>query len=220
MSTRPDSIGLYLEIEPGAGSAQRLEAALGVAPVHAVLIKPRAGAQIDRTIARGLIERIQASGAAALIERDADLAKELRADGVHLPWSADVAGAYVGARDILGNRFIVGAMAGGSRHDAMTLAEAGADYIGFGLPPEIADPEAAVAERRALVEWWAQIFEVPCVAFGVLTSAAAGECAKAGADFLGVPLPAGDTQAAIADRIHTVLHAANTDATALSRGAK
>ena len=34
-----------------------------------------------------------------------------------------------------GDRGIIGVDAGISRHDAMTVAEAGADYVAFGAPP-------------------------------------------------------------------------------------
>ena len=109
----------------------------------------------------------RAKDIAALIEGDAQLARTLRADGVHLPWSKDTAARYGEAREMLGTRYIVGIDVGRSRHDAMTLAEEGADYIGFGIPPHVEDRSAAAARRLELVSWWSEIFEVPCVAFDV-----------------------------------------------------
>ena len=52
----------------------------------------------------------------------------------------------------------------GDRNDAMTLGEAGVDYLLFGEPrPDGSLPSLeSVAERAA---WWAEIFETPCVAF-------------------------------------------------------
>src|SRR5262249_47269195 len=88
------------------------------------------------------------------------------------------------ARDILGTRFIVGVDVGRSRHDAMSIAEEGADYIGFGIPPHVED-RASAAERRAeLIFWWSEIFEVPCVAFDVETVEEASVLAAGGADFI------------------------------------
>ncbi|WP_252251115.1 thiamine phosphate synthase, partial [Clostridium sp. ZBS13] len=72
------------------------------------------------------------------------------------------------AREILGGRAIIGADPGRSRHDAMTLAELGADYMAFG--PE---GEGDVEARDELAAWWAEIFEIPCVVLGVATSAEA-----------------------------------------------
>ena len=54
------------------------------------------------------------------------------------------------ARSILGPGGIVGVDPGISRHDAMTLAEAGADYIAFGAPIHLKDRDKARdAARRA-----------------------------------------------------------------------
>ena len=106
------------------------------------------------------------AGAAVLIEGDARLARTTKADGVQLAWSGEPAQDYEDAREILGGRFIVGAASGTSRHDAMSLAEAGADYVAFGLTTGPGIDEAR-AQRDDLVAWWGEIFEVPCVACDV-----------------------------------------------------
>ena len=87
---------------------------------------------------------------AALIADDAQLARTLRADGVHLGITKEPAGAYAEARSILGPRGIVGVDPGISRHDAMTLAEDGADYLAFGAPPDLKDRDKARARRDEL----------------------------------------------------------------------
>ncbi len=69
-----------------------------------------------------------------------------------------------------------------SRDDAMTAAEAGADYVMFGEPDAAgARPSFAAVEDR--IAWWAEVFEIPCVGY----AASADEVAplvKAGADFI------------------------------------
>ena len=56
---------------------------------------------------------------------------------------------------------------GASRHDAMELGEAGADYVAFGIPPDVEDRAVAVERRLDLIAWWSEVFELPCVAFDV-----------------------------------------------------
>jgi thiamine-phosphate pyrophosphorylase len=174
---------LYLLARAGADLRQ-LGAMLEATGAATLLITADASGALGAAAARPLVELAQARDVAALIEGDAQLARTLRADGVHLPWSKDIAIRYAEARDILGTRFIVGADVGRSRHDAMTLAEDGADYIGFGIPAHVEDRLGAAARRLELVDWWSEIFEVPCVAFDVEDAEAATALAAAGADFI------------------------------------
>jgi thiamine-phosphate pyrophosphorylase len=178
---------------------ERLAAALSDASVSCVLIEA-AGSEA----AQPLVELVQGRGVAALVDSDARLARALKADGVHLPWSKRLLQAYDEARELLDDRAIVGIQAGRSRHDAMQLAERGADYIGFGLPAGVKDRELGRARRLELVAWWAEIFAVPCVAFDADTPEDAGALAEAGADFVGFRLHAGTTPADAADRLATV----------------
>ena len=71
----------------------------------------------------------------------------------------------------------------------MTLGEAGADYVGFGIPAHVEDRETARGRRLELVEWWSEIFEIPCVALDVDALADAAALAAAGADFVALQLP-------------------------------
>ncbi len=174
---------LYVVVTAGPAASAQLGAALAAGRhVAAVLIKGGA-VVLDATAARPLIELAQKANVAALVGGDATLARALRADGVHLPWSPALASSYAEARDILGTRFMVGveiaAEAATARHDAMELAEAGADYIGF-------DCEASGTGALDLVDWWADIFEVPCVAFGVASGEAAASVGAA--EFIGITL--------------------------------
>ena len=61
----------------------------------------------------------------------------------------------------------------------MAAGEFGVDYVMFGGPDE-AEPHEDIVER---VAWWAEIFNVPCVAYAhELTDVR--ELAEAGADFI------------------------------------
>lgn len=181
---------LYLVIEQAPGAEAQLTAALKSGHAASILIRPAPGAKLDPSTSKRLVEIAQSYKAAALIADDANLARVLKADGVHLSWSKEQDDRYAEARDILGPRFIVGADAGRSRHDAMSLGEAGADYVGFGIPPHVDDRVTAIERRRDLVSWWAEIFEVPCVAFDAGTVEEAAELARLNADFVAMALPA------------------------------
>jgi len=172
-----------------AAACERLSAALAAASLASIVIAPVAGRTLDAASARPLVELAQSKGVAALVDADASLARTLRADGVQLRPSAATAESYAEARDILGGRAIVGADAGSSRHDAMTLAEAGADFIAFGLDSPRSD--ATEQQRLDLVAWWAEIFEIPVVALDVERADEAESLARAGADFICVPIAAG-----------------------------
>jgi thiamine-phosphate pyrophosphorylase len=185
---------LYLVLPATAADAalvaQRAAAASLAGPVATVLIEPDAATPPSPGQLADAVAAIQKLGIATLVAGDASLARVVKADGVHLTPSKAVQAAFGEARETLGNRFIVGADVGRSRDDAMTLGEAGADYIGFGIPAHVEDRATARDRRVALVEWWAEIFEVPCVAFDIDTPADADDLARAGADFLAVRLPA------------------------------
>jgi thiamine-phosphate pyrophosphorylase len=192
---------LYAVVEAGPGAPERLGAALAAVQIASVLITPAADTVLDAPAAKPLVELAQRAGAAALIADDAGLAKALRADGVHLGISMDPAGTYAEARRILGLRAIIGVDAGISRDDAMTLAEAGAEYIAFGAPLDLTDLDKARARRADMIAWWAEIFEVPCVALDVESGEAAETLARAGADFVAVTLPTAEPPAASRDLV-------------------
>jgi len=201
---------LYLVV--GAGTAPEAVAVLlDAVGVAALLVAAAAGKTLDVASVKPLVDLAQGRNIAALVQGDAQLARTLRADGVHVPWSKDVVEQYAQAREIVGGRFIVGVDVGRSRHDAMTLAEAGADYVGFGIPAHVDDRETARARRLDLVEWWSEIFEVPCVPFDVDGGEDAIALAHAGADFVALGVNA-ETSAADLQR-----WAADIDAAAAAR---
>lgn len=173
----------------GATTAEMLDEMLSRALFAAVILVPPAGANgVDRAAGgatmAAAVKVVQRHGAAALLLDDWALAKRLAADGVHLSARDDAVAAYRQARVVLGPDANIGVDAGGSRHIAMELGEAGADYIAFSLRPKSADRAAAVIERDELVAWWAEVFEVPCVACDVCDAEEGGRLADAGADFV------------------------------------
>ena len=185
---------LCLVVEASSASAREtLRAAFGAASIAAVIFSPKTGRTLEAGTVAPLIAAAQEQLAAALVESDAQLARAANADGVHIPWSKEPLAVYTGVRKLLGERATIGADAGRSRHDAMQLGEAGADYVAFGIPPQVKDRATAVARRLELVAWWSEIFEVPVVAFDVETPAEAAELAAAGADFIAARVPIGQT---------------------------
>ncbi len=160
-----------------------------------------------------LVARAQEAGTAVLIAESVELAAAVAADGVHLtvppPALADedaqaALAVFRAAREALGPEAIVGIDPGASRHVAMLLAEEGADYIAFGPQPEVTpggidDGLDSPETQEELVNWWAEVFEIPVVAFGVADKAACRDHAAAGADFVAVAIPAAASPADLAD---------------------
>jgi thiamine-phosphate pyrophosphorylase len=181
---------IYLVVEAAPQAIEHLKAAAEAADIACCLIVPAAGTPDAVTSTRPIVAAAQQAGIAALIAEDADLARALSADGVHLGPSAHLLQAYSAARQTLGREAIVGADVGVSRHDAMSLAEAGADYVAFGAPARLKDRARARERRDALIAWWAEIFEVACVALDVEAPLEAEGLARAGADFVAVSVPA------------------------------
>lgn len=129
-----------------------------------------------------LIDLVQSRGLACLLHKNIDLAERLDADGVHI--DADPA-VYAESRKRLGESASIGVGCGLSRHDAMLLAELGADYVAFGAETE--SNIDAINKLAELIAWWAEIFVVPCVAWNVANAEQAARLAALGADFVAPP---------------------------------
>jgi thiamine-phosphate pyrophosphorylase len=112
-----------------------------------------------------------------------DLARILRADGVHVG-QHDV--PYAEARDVVGKSAIVGVTCHNSRDLAFAAGEAGADYVAFGafFPTATKIPRATADIE--LLQWWGETMVVPVVAIGGITVENAKPLVEAGADFLAV----------------------------------
>jgi thiamine-phosphate pyrophosphorylase len=162
-------------VEDAEAFAPDLEAAMGAAEVAACLLR-LAPADERKLLGRAkrLLGPVQSPGAAAILDGLPDLVGKSGADGLH------VTGA---GRDLaeLTERFqpekIVGAGRLPTRHDAMTAGEADVDYVTFG------DDETAIGALIERVEWWAEVFEIPCVAVARRPEEVRA-LAAAGADFV------------------------------------
>ncbi len=173
---------LYLVTPPLAEMQEfsaQLAAALAAGDVAAVLLRLSDAderTQINRAKALGPL--VQDTGAALLLDGHADLVARAGADGAHLTGMP----AFIEALARLKPERIVGVGGLATRHDAMTAAEAGADYVMFGEPGATGERPGfeAIAER---VAWWAEVFEIPCVGFAASMDEVA-PLAAAGADFV------------------------------------
>jgi len=170
----PPRCQLYLRVPRGIEpSAARdcLAAALEAGDVAALLVRED-GAEEGTVRMLGTLQSLaQGRNVAVVLAGSEGHAQRFGVDGVEVSERAD----YDAARKSLGASSIVGADCGRSRHLAMAMAEAGADYVGF----------ANAAEGGLeLVAWWGELFEVPCVALDPVEPEQAGELARLGADFV------------------------------------
>lgn len=173
---------LYLAtpvVDDPAALVAELPALLGSADVAAVLLR------LKETDQRSMITRIKAlappvqkAGAALLIDGHAELVARGGADGAHLTGLA----ALEEAAPSLKPDRIAGVGGLTTRHDSMSAGEMGADYVLFGEPDAKGQrPSAqAIAER---LDWWAELFEPPCVGFATSLEEA-HDFAASGADFV------------------------------------
>ena len=162
----------------------RLERALSAGPVAAFQFRVKG---LDDHAAAPLAAPLQAICAAhdvAFIVNDSvSLAKRMGADGVHLGQSD---GDVTEARERLGRDAQIGVTCHASRHLGFEAGEAGADYVAFGaFHPSATKTTGHVAEL-ALLEWWQEYMELPCVAIGGITPANCAPIVRAGADFIAV----------------------------------
>lgn len=182
----PERCRLYLLTPPvlPAEFDATFARALGAGDVACVQLRLK-GAPDDDILraAERLMPIAQARDCAFLINDRPDLAARIGADGVHVGQSD---ASYADARRIVGADAIVGVTCHASRHLAMEAGEAGADYVAFGAFFPSSTKEAAHKAEPELLEWWAELMEVPCVAIGGITVENAEPLVRAGADFLAV----------------------------------
>ena len=173
---------LYLatpEVDDPASLIASLPALLATADVAAVLLRLKLSDQrtmISRI--KMLAPVIQDHGAALLLDGHVELVARAGADGAHLTGIE----AMEEALPSLKPDRIAGVGGLSTRHDSMAAGELGADYVLFGEPDSKGQRPSveAIAER---LQWWAELFEPPCVGFAA-SREEAQEFAGAGADFV------------------------------------
>jgi thiamine-phosphate pyrophosphorylase len=173
---------LYLAtevVDDPATLVAELPGLLAAADVAAVLLRLKDTDQRSMiTRAKALAPVVQKAGAALLLDGHVELVARAGADGAHLNGIAALEEALPSLKPdrIAG----VGGLA--TRHESMAAGEMGADYVLFGEPDARGQRPSsqAIAER---LDWWAELFEPPCVGFAV-SAAEAYEFAAAGADFV------------------------------------
>jgi len=114
--------------------------------------------------ADALREVAHARDVALVIDTHVVLAQRLGLDGVHL---LDGARTVRYARKLLEEDAIVGAFCGITRHDGMSAAEAGADYVAFGPAGVTPLGDGAHVDFETF-QWWSEMIEIPVVAEGAL----------------------------------------------------
>ncbi|WP_150286166.1 thiamine phosphate synthase [Rhabdaerophilum calidifontis] len=157
-----------------------LESVIATGALDVVLLRLAPQADPKRVIPP-LRPLVQEAGIALLIEAPEDprLVARLGIDGVHVaapgPRLAEAVAALKPDR-------IVGIGGLKARHDAMEAGEMDVDYVMFGEPrgDGSVPPLAQVVERA---EWWAAIFNTPCIAYAPDLESVA-PLAATGAEFI------------------------------------
>src|SRR5258705_3803424 len=155
---------LYLatpEVDDPSSLAAGLAGLLTAADVAAVLLRLKPTDQrsmISRV--KALAPAIQDNGAALLLDGHVKLVARGGADGAHLTGVE----ALKEALPTLRPDRIAGVGGLTTRHDSMTAAEAGADYVLFG-EPDARGQRPSIEPIAKRVQWLAELFEPACVGF-------------------------------------------------------
>ncbi len=179
--------GLYAITDPGLcpdeSLADQVEAALkGGASVIQFRDK-RPDREIRRSLASRLLTLCRKHQALLIINDDLSLARETGAHGVHL--GRDDADIHQ-AREIMGDKAIIGISCYNCLQLAQAAVENGADYVAFGrFFPSRTKPEAVQATPE-LLQIAKQKIDRPLVAIGGITPENGAPLIEAGADMLAV----------------------------------
>jgi thiamine-phosphate pyrophosphorylase len=173
---------LYL-VTPAIGDpaafAGALEHALGAADIAAVLMRlAEAGERTLTERAKQIAAAVQPRDVALVVDNRPEIVARAGADGAHLSGVDKFAAALA----LLKPERIAGAGGLRSRHDAMLAGEAGADYVMFG-EPDRNGRRPSFEELQDRLTWWADLFEIPCVAYAAGKEEVA-PLVRTGADFI------------------------------------
>ncbi len=187
-SKTPAQLYLISPLDVSGDFPQRLERALAAGKdlITAFQFRVKGLEQHDAAALAAPLQEICAAHDVAFIVNDSvPLAKRLKADGVHLGQGD---GDVKEAREELGRDAQIGVTCHASKHLAMEAGEAGADYVAFGafFPSTTKDKGDAERPEVGVIEFWAGLFEIPCVAIGGVTPDNCEPLIEAGADFLAV----------------------------------
>lgn len=188
MTEPVQSCRLYL-ISPSAlpdlaGFARTLEDALAADDVACFQLRLKD--VDDKTIeaaARALMPVCHRHDVAFILNDRPDLAARLGCDGVHIG-AEDM--PYAEARALMGAEATVGVTCRDSRHRAMELAEAGADYVAFGAFFPTTTKADTASPNLDILEIWTETTTVPCVAIGGIKVENCAPVVATGADFIAV----------------------------------
>jgi thiamine-phosphate pyrophosphorylase len=187
MSAPETNQRLYLMLPPldEAGDwPQKLKGVLGAGDIACVLAPLTARDESSaKKIVKALIEVTEPEGVALLIDAPS-LVMRAGADGAHLRVTADTLEKLVpdAIKTLKKEDRILGIGGLRAKHDAMIAGEYDIDYVSFGdpAPDGYVPPIEQIAERAG---WWADIFNVPCVAHAA-SLADVATLTKVGADFI------------------------------------
>lgn len=156
----------------------QLKAALAAGDVAAVMLDlADADAEEWRQAALALGPIAQTAGAAFLLRDHVELVPHLPCDGAHITGGVEALDAALRS---LKPRLVVGAGDSTTRHAAMSLGERRPDYVFLGR----LDAEEDVPPSPTLVEWWTELFELPCVTLAAGDWDCVADAVAARADFV------------------------------------
>lgn len=161
----------------------RLEAALGAGADVVQFRDKRDDRSAVAAVGRRVAERCRAAGALFIVNDDADLAREIGADGIHVGQD-DATPAEV--RAVVGPEVVIGLSVSHLPEADAAAANPDVDYIGFGaLFHTPTKPDAEPAGPEMLVEARRRV-SFPIVGIGGITASNLAAAFAAGADSVAV----------------------------------
>ncbi|KZK76806.1 Thiamine-phosphate synthase [Pseudovibrio sp. Ad46] len=161
----------------------QLNQALEGGDIASLLISmPDANESDLQAAAKRLVPLAQASEVAVLIENNTQIMGRSGADGLHVSGSDK---DLEEAMQSFSEDRIIGHAGIKTRHEAMTVASMGVDYMFFGLLSLNQEEEP---HRKSLDygHWWSEVFETPCVILAGTSVSSVDTAAQTGAEFVAV----------------------------------